>query len=207
MKKTFFWALLLVVSMTACKGGKTESAAATETENEEPAVGLAVDETNFPDAALRDAILKTSSGEDGILTDYEIEDFWLLDVNYDEVASLQGIELLPNLSSLHVNAFQGTTIDVSKNTKLKEIFCCDSPQLTSLTLGEQPELTLLNFNNTNISSIDLTKCPKLETLRMQSTPISAIDLSGCPELKEISCDSVLIPGLDLSACPNAGFVD
>lgn len=205
MKKSLFWALLLVVSMTACKGGKTESAATTE--EKEPAVGLAIDENNFPDTALRGAILKTSSGEDGVLTDFELDDFWLLDVNYEEVASLQGIELLPNLSSLHVNAFQGTSIDVSKNTKLKEIYCCDSPQLTSLTLDEQPELALLNFSNTNISNIDLTKCPKLETLRMKGTPIGAIDLSGCPELKEIDCDAVLMPGLDLSACPNAGFVD
>lgn len=205
MKKTFFWALLLMVSMTACKGGKTEDAKATE--EKEPATGLAIDENNFPDAALRGAILKTSSGEDGILTDYEIDDFWLLDVNYEEVASLKGIELLPNLSSLHVNAFQGASIDVSKNNKLKEIFCCDSPQLTSLTLGEQPELVTLNFNNTNISYIDLTKCPKLETLRMKETHLGAVDLSGCPELKEIECDPVLIPGLDLSACPNAGFTD
>ena len=204
MKKAFFWALLLTVSMTACKGGKTENAT---TEEKEPAVGLAIDETNFPDAALRSAIAKTSSGEDGILTDYELNDFWLLDVNYEEVASLQGIELLPNLSSLHVNAFQGSSIDVSKNTKLKEIYCCDSPKLTSLLLGDQPELETLNFNNTSISNIDLTKCPKLKTLRMKDTSIGAVDLSGCPELEEIECDVVLMPGLDLSACPNAGFVD
>ncbi|MCR4959486.1 MAG: hypothetical protein K6B13_12940 [Prevotella sp.] len=204
MKKAFFWALLLTVSMTACKGGKTESAA---TEEKEPAVGLAVDESSFPDPALRGVIAKTSSGEDDILTDYELDDFWNLDVNYEDVASLQGIELLPNLQSLHANAFQGAAIDVSKNTKLTEIYCCDSPKLTSLTLGEQPELTTLNINNTNISNIDLTKCPKLETLRMKGTPIGAVDLSGCPELKEIECDAVLMPGLDLSACPNAGFVD
>ena len=204
MKKTFFWALLLTVSMTACKGGKTESAA---TEEKEPAVGLAIDESHFPDANLRGALAKTSAGEDGILTDRELEDFWLLDVNYGEVVSLEGIELLPNLQSLHVNAFQGSGIDVSKNTKLKEIYCCESPQLTSLTLVELPELRLLNFNNTNISNIDLTKCPKLETLRMKDTPLGAVDLSGCPELKEIECDAVLMPGLDLSACPKAGFVD
>ena len=118
MKKAFFWALLLTVSMTACKGGKSGDAA---TEKNEPAVGLAIDENHFPDPGLRGAIAKTSSGEDDILTDYEIEDFWLLDVNYGEVASLKGIELLPNLSSLHVNGFQGTTIDVSNNRKLKEI--------------------------------------------------------------------------------------
>lgn len=204
MKKAFFWALLLTVSMTACKGGKSGDAA---TEKNEPAVGLAIDENHFPDPGLRGAIAKTSSGEDDILTDYELEDFWLLDVNYGEVASLKGIELLPNLSSVHLNGFQGTSIDVSKNTKLKEIYCCDSPQLTSLTLGEQPELETLNINNTNISNIDLTQCPKLKTLRMKETPIGAVDLSGCPELEEIECDPVLIPGLDLSACPKAGFGD
>ena len=204
MKKTFFWARLLTVSMTACKGGKSGDAA---TEEKEKAVGLAIDEEHFPDPGLRGAIAKTSSGEDDILTDYELEDFWLLDVNYGEVASLKGIELLPNLSSVHLNGFQGASIDVSKNTKLKEIYCCDSPQLTSLTLGEQPELETLNINNTNISNIDLTQCPKLKTLRMKETPIGAVDLSGCPELEEIECDPVLIPGLDLSACPKAGFGD
>lgn len=196
---------MLAVSMTACKGGKTENNAATE--EKEPAVGLAIDEASFPDAALRGVIAQTSAGEDGILTDEEIEDFGLLDVNYKEVKDLKGIELLPNLQLLMANAFQGTSIDVSKNTKLTEIYCCDSPTLTSLTLGEQPELVTLNFNNTNISNIDLTKCPKLETLRMKETHLGAVDLSGCPELKEIECDPVLIPGLDLSACPNAGFTD
>lgn len=204
MKKAFFWALLLTVSMTACKGGKSGDAA---TEKNEPAVGLAIDENNFPDPGLRGAIAKTSSGEDDILTDEEIEDFWLLDVNYKEVKDLKGIELLPNLQLLMANAFQGTSIDVSKNTKLTEIYCCDSPTLTSLTLGEQPELETLNINNTNISNIDVTQCPKLKTLRIKETPIGAVDLSGCTELEVIECEAVLIPGLDLSACPKAGFED
>lgn len=205
MKKVFFWALMLAVSMTACKGGKTENNAATE--EKEPAVGLAIDEASFPDAALRGVIAQTSAGEDGILTDEEIEDFWRLDVNYKEVKDLKGIELLPNLQLLTANAFQGTSIDVSKNTKLTEIYCCDSPTLTSLTLGEQPELETLNINNTNISNIDVTQCPKLKTLRIKETPIGAVDLSGCTELEVIECEAVLIPGLDLSACPKAGFED
>lgn len=205
MKKALFWAMLLAVSMTACKGGKSGDAPATS--EKEPAVGLAIDEASFPDPELRSAILKTSSGEDGILTDNELEDFWLLDVNSNGVADFTGLELFPNLQSLYANGFVGTSIDLSKNTKLTEIYVCASPKLTSLILGEQPELQVLNISGTNIGNIDLTQCPKLETLRMTGTPIGALDLSGCPELKEIECDVELMPGLDLSACPKAGFVD
>ena len=206
MKKSLFWALALMVSITACKGGKTEKAEATE-EKEAPVVGLAIDETNFPDPVIRANLLEGSAGMDSILTDKEIENLWILDVSGRGASDLTGIDKLTGLTFLNVNGFRGTMIDVSQNANLTEIYCCDSPSLTSIKLGDKPNLLRLNFSNTNVSNIDLTQCPKLEMLYMLDTPIGAVDLSGCPELKEISCETVLMPGLDLSACPNAGFVD
>ncbi|MCR4808558.1 MAG: hypothetical protein K5896_01715 [Prevotella sp.] len=205
MRKTLFWVLLLTVSMTACKGGKTSETAATE--EKEPTVGLAIDEASFPDPELRKAVLSTDAGEDGILTDAEIEDFDLLDVNLKPVKDFTGIELLKNLRWLHANNVVINSIDLSKNTKLKEVFLVGIYGLTSVTLGNQPDLELLNISGTSVGNIDLTQCPKLEKLYIEQTPIGALDLSGNPELKEISCDEVLMPGLDLSACPKAGFVD
>ena len=205
MRKTLFWVLLLTVSMTACKGGKTSETAATE--EKEPAVGMAIDEASFPDPELRKAVLSTDAGEDGILTDAEIEDFDLLDVNLKPVKDFTGIELLKNLRWLHANNVVINSLDLSKNTKLKEVFLVGIYGLTSVTLGNQPDLELLNISGTSVGNIDLTQCPKLEKLYIEQTPIGALDLSGNPELKEISCDEVLMPGLDLSACPKAGFVD
>ncbi len=205
MKKSLFWALALMVSITACKGGKTENAA--DTEKEEPAVGLAIDEKSFPDAELRAELLRTPAGEDGILTDKEIEDFHSLDVTFKPIKDFTGIEHLSNLRWLYANNTYINSLDLSKNTKLKEVFVVGVYGLTSLILGNQPNLEVVNISGSSISSLDVTQCPKLEKLYMSDTPIGAIDLSGCPELTEISCEAVLMPGLDLSACPKAGFVD
>ena len=203
MEKAFFWALMLTVSMTACKGGKTENTEATE---EQPkAVGLAIDETNFPDPAVREDLLSGQDGMDSIMTDEEIKNHWKVDVSYQGATDLKGVEKLTGLTYINVNGFQGTSIDLSNNPTIYEVYCCDSPNLTTLKLAGNPNIGTLNINNTNISSIDLTQCSKLKTLRIKGTPISALDLSGCPELELIECNEELKPNLDLSACPKAGF--
>ena len=181
MKKAFFWAMMLTVSMTACKGGKTENTEATE---EQPkAVGLAIDETNFPDPAVREDLLSGQDGMDSIMTDEEIKNHWKVDVSYQGATDLKGVEKLTGLTYINANGFH----------------------LTTLKLAGNPDIGTLNINNTNISSIDLTQCSKLKTLRIKGTPISALDLSGCPELELIECNEELKPNLDLSACPKAGF--
>ena len=205
MKKAFFWALMLAVSMTACKGGKTENTEATE---EEPkAVGIAIDETNFPDPVILEFMLDGISGMDSILTDEENKNFWRVDVSYQGATDLTGVEKLTGLTYINANGFEGTSIDLSNNPTIYEVYCCDSPKLTTLKLASNANIATLNINNTNISNIDLTQCSKLQTLRIKGTPISALDLSGCPELEVIECNEELKPNLDLSACPKAGFED
>lgn len=194
---------LAVMTAVACSDGKTQSAGG----NGEKPTGLAVDEKNFPDVAFRSAILATDAGEDGILTHEELTDFSLLDVSDKGVTSLAGIEHFPFLFFVNASRNPIQQIDLSKNSTLTELYCTDCPKLTSLTLGEQPRLEMLNCSRTNVDSLDVTQCPSLVSLYCYDTPIAGIDLSVCPALKAICCDPLLMQALDLTACLDVKFVD
>ena len=67
---------------------------------------------------------------DGQLSYRELYDVQTVDVRTDNIASLQGIEYMPNLTSLvcanYGSKGQLTSLDVSKNTKLTSLSCYDN---------------------------------------------------------------------------------
>ena len=108
---------------------------------------VSVNETTFPDANFRNYILEQSYGQDGLLTDFELQKVKIIDVKGKNIASLKGIEHFTELEKLYCNNNALTSLDVSNNTKLA-LLNCSANKLWKLDLTNNKVLTgLLCYQN------------------------------------------------------------
>lgn len=139
-----------------------EEPAATETGS--AAQGVAVNGQNFPDAAFRAWILNPANlngaGQDGTLTEDELQAVTSMDVSNRGIASLKGIEYFTNLESLNCRGNQLTQLDVNANRQLKNLNA-KANWLTSLTL-RLPLLKGLYVGENQLTTLDMSHNPKLE---------------------------------------------
>lgn len=139
-----------------------EEPAATETGS--AAQGVAVNGQNFPDAAFRAWILNPANlngaGQDGTLTEDELQAVTAMDVSNQGIASLKGIEYFTNLESLNCRGNQLTQLDVNANRQLKNLNA-KANWLTSLTL-RLPLLKGLYVGENQLTTLDMSHNPKLE---------------------------------------------
>ena len=94
---------------------------------------IAIDETSFPDDNFRAWVLQQSYGQDGILTLEEANQVTWIDVMGKKIADLTGIELFSELEGLNCRNNPLGALDMSHNTKLLDLDCCDT-RLQSLNM-------------------------------------------------------------------------
>ncbi len=165
---------------------------------------VAVDETNFPDAAFREYITKhfDENGDD-ILTQDEIENAdkieFPLEENMDpKVKSLKGIELFPNLTSLTCGYQEITELDVSKNTKLNYIYVSGN-QLKTLDLSSNPQIEFVSASNNEITELKFGNCESLTYLELPSNKLTSLDISGAKNLEALDVGTNKLTVLDISS--------
>ncbi len=189
---------------------------------------ISISAENFPDPKFRAYIKSTEVDKngDGFISGDEL-DIELMDLKDKNISSLKGIEYFAELGHLYCRKNKLTSLDVSKNTKLKELDC-HTNQLTALDVSKNPELLLLRCYDNPIESLDLSGNPKLITLEASYCNFSEIDLSPCSELQEcyvggnklttlnlirnpelhwLGCNDNPITTLDLSHNPKLIFLD
>jgi hypothetical protein len=123
-----------------------------------------------------------------------------LNIMYEEISNISGIEQFVNLRLLSIDNSGGNqiaSIDLSNNILLETFFCNGNP-LNSIDLSNNTVLKNITISNTNISSIDLSNNILLESIACVGTPINSIDLSNNPLLNWFSCGFSQILELDLS---------
>jgi len=113
------------------------------------------------------------------------------------IKDLTGIEAFINLTELYCPYNQLTTLDISKNTKLKTLWC-ESNQLTSLDVSKNILLQWLDFSSNELSTIDISKNPFLTTLLYNYNQINNLDHSKYPQLIAIGCFGNNLTSLDIS---------
>ena len=87
------------------------------------AADIAIDEKNFPDQNLRNYLLAQNYGKDSKLTPTEIADITRLYLQGMGIAELKGIELLKKLTYLNCSRNLLTTLDLSHNQLLTDVYC------------------------------------------------------------------------------------
>lgn len=88
--------------------------------------GVAIDETNFPDANFRKVASRCDTDGDGVLSDAEIGNVTEINCYDKNISNLKGIEYFTALTELYCGSNRLTALDVSSNTALTYLSCDDN---------------------------------------------------------------------------------
>lgn len=166
---------------------------------------------NIPDANFKYALVNTfcvDTNNDGYLDDdvdtnndgeiqiTEAEAVLWLNVSYNLIASLEGIQTFINLEGLDCHGNELENLDVTQNTKLEALHC-EENQLTELIIDNSNLKTLLSDKN-ELTNLNLTQSVNLEKVWVSYNPISNLDLSQNRNLTHIfTTDNPMLSELNL----------
>lgn len=124
-----------------------------------------------------------------------------LNVSYQSITDLIGIEAFTTLKYLYCAGNQLTNLDVSQNAALEVLVCGFNPNLTTLNLSNNGSLTAIaamnnNLNTVNlanganslITGIDFSNNPNLTCIQVDDADYSDANWTGENFLKPSGCD-------------------
>lgn len=114
------------------------------------------------------------------------------------IHSLKGIEYFTGITYLDCSLNNLTSLDVSKNTRLTELYCNNNVRLSSLIISEYTVLRFLNCSSCMLSSLDVSKCTRLVDLSCFFNELTSLDVSKCTNLNTLDVDGNELTSLDLT---------
>ena len=159
--------------------------------------GVAIDNTNFPDANFRTVVKKFDTNKDGSLSDTEIAAVEVINCSSKGITNLKGIEYFTALRLLSCYRNQLTTLDVNKNTALNKLWCGDNP-LTTLDVSKNTALIDLYCSCNQLTKLDVSKNTALTDLDCSGNQLTALDVSKNTALTDLFCGGNQLTALDVS---------
>ena len=144
------------------------------------------------------------------------------------IKSLKGIEYLTELRGLYASHNHLTELDLSGNQlitgvwvayndftsldfsstpTLEWVYCHYCPNLRSLNVKGNPEMSYIEVNSSPIGSIDLSKNSKLEHLMIGDCGLTQLDLSHNPNMQHLDAFRNNLTKLDVTCCPRMKRLD
>lgn len=172
------------------------------------------EELSFVDNRFAALVLQFDKNNDGVLQRSEAELVTEINVDGQDIGSLQGIEYFTNLEVLACSINVLDSLDVSHNTKLRELYC-HSNQIAVLDVTMLPDLQVLNCRGNRLSKLDVTNNPKLVMLKCgmnggrsyEDLGITQIDVTHNPELEELDVYYLNLSELDVTQNPKLRVLD
>ncbi len=166
-----------------------------------------INDTNFPDPLFRFYITADcDTNNDGILSDEEIfavksfiKPHFTGNNGTIKMYSMKGVEYLTELVSIDCRENPLSSLDVSKNTKLRYLECKDCETLSSLNVSGLSELRYLDCDTNSLDVLDLTGCANLVELHCAINSLQELDISGNAKLVKIDCWANYLSQLDISS--------
>ena len=163
-----------------------------------------INDTNFPDPVFQqyvkdniDTADTTSGQKDGRLSKAERDAVTTISIDNQNCTDLTGIAYFANLTELDCSDNQLTTLDVSKNAKLR-ILRCYNNGMEKLNLGDITHLTLLNCDDNNLTELDVSKNPYLEDLECRENKLRRVVIGKKYSLTTLYLRGNQLTSLDLS---------
>ena len=143
--------------------------------------GVTINAFTFPDVKFRGCVRDFDTDADGMLSDNEIKAVKKMDVHGKEIADMTGIGYFTELTSLWCYHNSLTSLDVSKNVKLKELNCCLHENLTSLDVSNNTDLETLDCVDCGLTTLDLSNNKKLKSLSICGNKIKGVGMDQLVE--------------------------
>jgi hypothetical protein len=176
---------------------------------------------DIPDVKFKDALLYSNcvdSNDDGIpdmdadlnndgeIQTSEAEAVIGLYVDRHLIDSMEGIQSFVNIEVLDISVSYITTIDLSQNVNLREVYAESNYYTTELDFSSNPNLKILNCQgNIELESLNVTQNSDLELLYCGASSLSNLDVSQNIMLKELYSDFSLLSSVDVSNNINLEF--
>lgn len=142
---------------------------------------VVINETNFPDEALRNYASQYDEDGNGTLSDAELATITI--INAGGILNLKGAEHFTNLEELHLWGY-------SEEESILDIDPSMFPKLYRFTLGDCNGVTALDFSkNTMFGQIELSHCSNVQALSLP-TSVKEIQLYGTPKLKALDVNKL-----------------
>ena len=155
--------------------------------------------TYIPDDNFEQALINL--GYDNVLDDYvttsNINTITYLDVSFENISDLTGIEEFNALTELLIGYNQLTSLNISNNTSLIALQCGGN-QLTALDVSNNINLLWISCHENQLTSLDVSANTSLIGLECRSNQLTSLDVSGANDLTDLVCYSNNIINLDIS---------
>lgn len=183
------------------------------------AAELAIDKTNFPDAKFRTYVLnEVDTDKNGKLSAAELKGTKAITIDLTGlgVANLKGIERFPNATSLFASRNKLKTVDLTKNTKLKNINLSQNALTGTLDLRKCTNMELVKYANNELTRVLMPEYKYLKKVdfidashnkfpNQAYAGLKYIDNAYMPELTEVNASFNVIKTFDCSGF--SGFLD
>ena len=159
--------------------------------------GVAIDNTNFPDANFRTVVKEYDTDKDENLSRAEIEAVKEIKCYYKDIRSLTGIEYFTALQTLKCYSNLLTSLDISGNTALKSLDCAKN-QLAALDVSQNTALESLDCAYNQLTTLDVSRNTALESLDCANNQLTTLDVSRNTALESLNCADNQLTALDIS---------
>ena len=180
--------------------------------------GVEINGTNFPDMMFRLYIMDKLDLDKNLILSGDELTLDYLDISYNGIKDLKGIEFFKDLTTLNCNNNELTSLDLSGNPKLRGLNCGEN-SILDLNISKNEQLDYLDCHLNPLNGLDVSKninltalyCYKdqlnklnvsantlLNYLYCGDNPITELDVSNNTALIEFSCSNTMISQIDIS---------
>ncbi len=162
--------------------------------------GVAINETNFPDAMFRECVKAYDTDKNGSFSEAELKKINVIKVPFKQISNLKGIEFFEYLKILDCSYNQLTALDLSRNRLLAEL-CCSNNRISALNLSGNPGLVSLDCGANQMQTLDISRNAELMNLYCESNQFTQLDITHNTKLTRVVTRYNNLTSLDISRCP------
>ena len=110
---------------------------------------------------------------DGKISAAEAEQVLVLKIGKIDADALLELHRFPNLERLEMREIDASSLDLSKNRKLKHLICCGC-NITSLDLSKNVALEYVDCSSNRLTTLDVSKNRALDNLYCDYNPLTTL---------------------------------
>tara|TARA_R110002033_G_scaffold1389_1_gene12260 strand:- start:8784 stop:11156 length:2373 start_codon:yes stop_codon:yes gene_type:complete len=162
---------------------------------------VTIPDANFKAYLVGNAAINTN-GDTEIQCSEAIAFTGFINIEYQNVSDLTGIEAFINMTSFRCNNNNNlASLNLSANTAITYIKC-DNNGLTSINLSGLTNLETLDCYNNSLTNLDVSGFTVLSYLNCYDNSLTSLNVSGATALESIYCYNNNLTNIDVSTNTN-----
>ena len=130
---------------------------------------------------------------DGKISAAEAEQVLVLKIGEIDADAILALHRFPNLERLEIREVDASSLDLSKNRKLKHLICCGC-NITELDLSKNVALEYVDCSSNQLKTLDVSKNTSLDNLYCDYNPLTTLYVASGHKFGHLSKpeDTVII---------------